>query len=165
MSKATQFFNADVLGAIDQLDGDTGSATETGGAVTIAGGTGITTSASGSTVTITAVDSVSWNEVTGTSASMAVDSGYIANNAGLVTLTLPSTASIGDHVRVTGKGSGGWRIAQNAGQTIYFGTSSSTTGVGGRLDSTETRDSVELVCVTANNDWNVLSSVGNITVT
>lgn len=165
MSKATQFFNADVLGAIDQLDGDTGSATEMGGAVTIAGGTGITTSASGSTVTITAVDSVSWNEVTGTSASMAVDSGYIANNAGLVTLTLPSTASIGDHVRVTGKGSGGWRIAQNAGQTIYFGTSSSTTGVGGRLDSTETRDSVELVCVTANNDWNVLSSVGNITVT
>jgi hypothetical protein len=106
-----------------------------------------------------------WNEETGTSASMAVSNGYISNNAGLVTLTLPAVAVIGDVVRVTGKGSGGWRIAQNAGQTIYFGVSTTTTGVTGRLDSTATRDGIELLCITANNDWNVLSSIGNITVT
>lgn len=105
-----------------------------------------------------------WTEVTGTSANMAVNNGYIANNAGLVTLTLPVTAVIGDIIRVTGKGTGGWSIAQNAGQTIFFGTSTTTTGVAGSLDSTEDRDTVELVCVTANDDWNVLSSVGNITV-
>jgi hypothetical protein len=106
-----------------------------------------------------------WNEVTGTSASMAINNSYIANNAGLVTLTLPAVAALGSIIKVTGKGAGGWRIAQNAGQTIFFGTSTTTTGAAGRLDSTATRDTVELVCVTANNDWNVLSSIGNITVT
>jgi hypothetical protein len=95
---------------------------------------------------------------------MSVNNGYIANNAALVTLTLPDTAAVGDVVRVTGKGAGGWRIAQNAGETIYFGTSTTTTGAGGSLDSTQQRDTVELVCITADTEWNVLSSVGNITV-
>lgn len=105
-----------------------------------------------------------WNEEAGTSANMAVNNGYIANNASLVTLTLPSTASVGDVVRVTGKGAGGWRVAQNAGQTIYFGSSSTTTGATGYLEFTDDRDGVELICVTTDNDWNVLSSIGNITV-
>lgn len=108
--------------------------------------------------------SFSWNTVSGTSQSMSVNNGYITDNAGLVTCTLPGSASVGDVVRVTGKGAGGWKIAQNAGQTIYFGELSSTTGAGGYLASTLDRDTVELVCVTANNDWNVLSSIGNITV-
>jgi len=67
-------------------------------------------------------------------------------------------------VRITGKGVGGWLLAQNSGQTIYFGSSTTTTGVTGSLASTAQRDGVELVCVTANNDWNVLSVQGNITV-
>lgn len=108
---------------------------------------------------------MSWTQVTGTSASMAINNGYIANNVALVTLTLPAVAALGSIIRVTGKGAGGWRIAQNAGQTIYFGTSTSTTGATGHIDSTQTRDTVELVCVTANNDWNVISSVGNISLT
>lgn len=112
-----------------------------------------------------ATGSLSWTEVTGTSASMAINSGYIANNAGLVTLTLPSTAALGSIVEVSGKGAGGWRIAQNAGQTIYFGSSTSTTGATGHIDSSATRDSVRLLCVTANNDWNVLGCQGNISVT
>ncbi len=146
---------------------DSGTATPSANTITIAGGTNCTTSASGSTVTIDATGGTSftWNEETGTSASMAVNNGYIANNAGLVTLTLPSTAAVGDVVRVSGKGAGGWRIAQNSGQTIYFGTSTTTTGAGGRLDSSHRRDGIELLCVTANNDWNVLSAQGNITVT
>lgn len=106
-----------------------------------------------------------WTEVTGTSQALVVNNGYIANNAALVTLTLPTTASIGDIIHVTGKGAGGWRIAQNAGQTVYFGSSSTTTGSGGSLDSTLSRDTVMLVCVTANNDWNIIGSIGNITVT
>lgn len=131
-------------------------------------GDGVTTTATavGNQIEISTIGSgFSWNEETGTSATMAVNNGYIANNAALVTLTLPSTASVGDVVRVTGKGAGGWRIAQNAGQTIYFGLLSTTTGAGGRLDSTEDRDTVEMVCITADDDWNVISSVGNITVT
>ena len=105
-----------------------------------------------------------WTEVTGTSASMAVNNGYIANNAGLVTLTLPTTAALGSAIRVTGKGAGGWRIAQNSGQTIYFGSATTTISTG-HLDSTATRDTLELVCVTANNDWNVQFSIGNISFT
>ena len=106
-----------------------------------------------------------WNEITGTTQTMAVESGYIANNAALVTLTLPSTASIGDSVAVAGKGAGGWKIAQNAGQVIRAGSSSTTVGVTGYLQSTNQYDSIELLCITANTDWVVLTGPqGNITV-
>lgn len=149
-----------------EFDSDSGSANPTGaGVITIAGGTGITTSASGSTVTIDASGmAVTWNEETGTSANMAVGNGYIANNAGLVTLTLPSTASIGDSVQVVGKGAGLFRIAQNAGQTIHYIASNTTTGVGGSLTAVEQYAAIELVCITANTDWAVLDSAGNFTV-
>ena len=39
-----------------------------------------------------------------------------------------------------------------------------TTGTGGYLESTHSKDSVELVCVVADTGWSVISSVGNITV-
>jgi len=123
----------------------------------------ITPGAGSITIASSAV-AFTWNEETGTSANMAVNNGYIANNGGLVTLTLPTTAAVGDVVRVSGKGAGGWKIAQNAGETIYFGLLASTTGAAGFISSTAQRDAVELVCITANNDWNVLSSIGNITV-
>lgn len=106
-----------------------------------------------------------WNEVTGTTQAGAVNNGYITNNAALVTVTLPAVAAFGDIIRVGGKGAGGWRIAQNAGQTINFGTMPTTTGVGGRLDSTDDNDVVELLCITDDDDFLVLSSIGNITIT
>jgi len=218
---------------------DGGTATPSSGALTIAGGTGITTSGSGSTVTValdtpvsvanggtgaasltdggillgsgtgavtvtaqptngqvligsTGVDPVlglitgaggisvntgagtieidgsasgfSWNEVVGTSQALAAENGYIMNNAGLVTGTLPAACSVGDVIKVVGKGAGGWAIAQNASQTIHFGVTDTTTGVGGSLASTQQYDVVELLCITANTDFLVLSSIGNITV-
>lgn len=103
-------------------------------------------------------------EVTGTSQTASVNSGYIANNAALVTITLPTTAPIGSVVKVSGKGTGGWLIAQNTGETIHFGNVNTTTGTGGSLASTNRYDAVELVCITSDNDWVVASSVGNITV-
>ena len=105
-----------------------------------------------------------WTDVTGTSASMAINNGYIADNAGLVTLTLPSTAALGSTIKITGKGAGGWTMAQNASQLVNFGSSTTTTGTGGSLSSTNTFDSVEIVCITANTTWNVQYSQGNITV-
>ena len=59
-----------------------------------------------------------WLNVTGTSQAMASNTGYVANNASQVTLTLPASPNIGDLVGVTGAGFGGWKIAQNAGQYI-----------------------------------------------
>lgn len=106
----------------------------------------------------------SWTEVTGTTQSMAVNNGYIASNASQVVLTLPASAIIGDTIKVQGKGTGGWRVAQNAGQTIYFNSLISTTGTSGYIESTQRYNSVELVCITANNDWAVNSASGNIQV-
>lgn len=106
-----------------------------------------------------------WDEVPGTSQTMEPNTGYVPNNSGLVTLTLPVTAAFGKTIKVVGKGAGGWKIAQNSGQTIYFGDKNTTTGTGGHIDSSNRRDSVELVCVTANTDWQVVSSVGNFSIT
>jgi hypothetical protein len=132
---------------------------------TITAGTNITvTNGAGSITIATTATPFTWNTVTGTSASMAMGNGYISNNAGLVTLTLPSAATFGSSIRVTGQGAGGWKIAQNAGQTINFGVSTTTSGTGGSLASTNTFDSVDIVCIVANTTFNILSSIGNITV-
>jgi len=95
---------------------------------------------------------------------MAVNNGYIANNAALVTLTLPSTAALGSEIEVVGKGAGGWKIAQGASQLINFGNISTTTGATGYLQSTLTYDAIRIVCTVANTTWTVLSVQGNITV-
>lgn len=150
------------------VSSDSGNATPASHTFTIAGTGGIATSGSGSTITIDGSGisaTFTWNEVVGTSQAASVDNGYVTNNAGLVTVTLPDTAAFGSIVRVAGKGAGGWRIAQNAGETIHFLSQSTTTGVGGRLDSTTQYDSVELLCITANTVWVVLQATGNITVT
>lgn len=130
---------------------------------TLTGVTNVTFPTSG-TLATTAGGGFTWNEETGTSAAMAVNNAYIANNAGLVTLTLPATAAVGEQVKVVGKGAGGWQIAQNAGQTINVGANASTTGVGGYIASSAQSDSITLVCITANTDWiNVDAPQGNIT--
>lgn len=156
-------------GLLSTSNGTNGQVLVGGGAApawaAITAGAGISVTNGANTITVTATGAgFTWNTVAGTSASMAVENAYIPNNAGLVTLTLPVTAAVGDSIVVTGKGAGGWRIAQNAGQTIYFGTATSTTGATGHIDSTLARDTVEIVCVTANNDFNVIYSIGNITV-
>ncbi len=100
---------------------------------------------------------------------------YFTNNTGIIAnsstptvavLTLPETAPRGSVIRVSGMGTGGWQIATSpttAGQVINFGdvVSSSSTP----LASTEIGDAVELLCVTANQTWFVLSAQGNLTVT
>lgn len=108
---------------------------------------------------------LAWTEVTTTSQAASGNNGYIANNGALVTITLPATSAVGEIIRITGKGTGGWRLATRAGQTIYFVGGNTTTGAGGRLDSTDDRDSVEIICVTADTDWNILSMHGAIGVT
>ena len=114
--------------------------------------------------TVSGGGGITWNNVTGTSQSASVNNGYIANNASLVTITLPSTASVGDVVRVGGSGAGGWKVAQNASQVIHFLSSNTTIGTSGSLASTTRYDGVELVCSATNTDWVVVSAMGNITI-
>lgn len=106
----------------------------------------------------------SWVDVTGTTQAMAVNTGYIADNAGLVTMTLPATAAQGTVLSVAGNGAGGWRIAQNALQSIKIGNQQTTVGVGGSLSSTNANDQLQLLCVVANTTWVTMSGWGNITV-
>lgn len=128
-----------------------------------AGGITVTGNVGTNTLTITGGSSTTWNEITATSALMTINNGYIANNAGVVTLTLPATAALGSMLMVSGKGAGGWSIAQNSGQTIHFGAVNTTTGTGGSLSSQLQYDTVTLVCITANTDWVVLNVMGNLT--
>lgn len=133
-------------------------------AAVISAGSGISVTIGAGSLTIGATGNAPYTEVTGTTQSMAVNNEYTANNAGLVTLTLPATAAIGDEVTVNGKGAGGWLIAQNASQLIHLGSSVTTTGTGGSLASTNLWDNIKLKCVTANTTWVAQTVIGNITV-
>lgn len=138
--------------------------------------TGIYNVAIGATNHVVSVDSTgqlglatnpqffTWTTVTGTSQALAVNNGYVMNNAGVVTGTLPATAVVGDRIEIAGLGSGGWAIAQNSGQLVHLGSSVTSTGVGGSLASTNRYDSVTLICIVTNTTWTVRGPVGNITV-
>ncbi len=102
---------------------------------------------------------VTWTEVTGTSQTAAVLNAYIANNASLVTITLPATAAVGDTVEVVGKGAGLWRLTANTGQTVKM--SGSTTTSAGSLTATSQYDSIAVVCITANTTWAVRGPVSS----
>lgn len=122
-------------------------------AVQLTAGAGITISQSGANITISAVAQLfQFNTITTTSATMVVNQGFIANNASLVTLTLPAVSAVGNTIRVMGQGAGGWRIIYGGGQQIIVGNISSTIGTG-NVSSTQQRDGIELVCVSANTIW------------
>lgn len=135
-------------------------------AATLSAGPGVSIANGNNTITISGTGSgIGWTEVTGTTQAVTADNGYVVNNAGLVTLTLPLTAAFGTVVSVVGKGTGGWLIAQNAGQNIQLGSSSATVGVGGSIASTNRFDSIDLICTTANTTWTTLGAPqGNITI-
>lgn len=132
---------------------------------TLTAGAGISITNAGGSITVTATASgLGYAEVTETTQQAVVDYVYTCNNAGLVTVTLPDTAAEGSMIGIIGKGTGGWKVAQNAGETIKFGTATSTEGVGGSLASTDDNDVIYLVCITADVLWTVVQSVGNITI-
>lgn len=139
---------------------------------TLTAGSGVTIVNGANSITISATGTggggggvTTWHLVSGTSDTMVAGDGYVSDNAGLVTLTLPAVAAQLTVLRVKGLGAGGWKIAQGAGQSIVWdATSSTTTGAGGYLASSDANDAVELLCTTANTTWSVLSSMGNITI-
>lgn len=107
--------------------------------------------------TPTAGARILWSEVTATSANMDSDRGYAANNSSLVELQLPSESEFGDEIEITGIGTGGWRITQGSNQQIHTADSGSTTvGVTGYVSSLNDKDSVRLVCVVPDEEWNIV---------
>lgn len=153
-------FSSQVLTDGQLLIGSTGNVPS---AAVISAGSGISVTNGSGSITIAAAPS--WTEVTGTSATGAVNSGYTANNAGLVSISLPTSSAVGDFLEINGKGSGGWKVTQAASQQINFGAVSSTVGATGSLASTLQYDCVRLRALGSDgNSWVVVSSVGTLSV-
>ena len=124
----------------------------------------ISRTTSGTTIATSGPASLTWNDITGASATMSANNGYISDNGGLVSLTLPTTIAQGSVIEVAGNGAGGWKILQNASQVINFNSSSTTVGTGGSLASTDRYNAIKLLCTVANTTFTVISSEGNITI-
>lgn len=107
-----------------------------------------------------------WTVVTGATQALSVDNGYIANAAsGGVEFSLPASAAVGSIIRIAGLQAGsGWSITQGADQNIQFGSAASTVGTGGSIASTNDGDTIEMVCAVADDNWVVISAVGNLDV-
>jgi len=108
---------------------------------------------------------MTWSTLSGTTQTAAVNNGYILLNNSLTTVTLPTTAAVGDIVRVTGTGTGYYTVDYGTSVLIHFAdTGTDTTVTSGSLTATDRYASIELICVVADLRWNVISSVGNFTV-
>lgn len=99
-----------------------------------------------------------------TSKLMSPNTNYISDHTSKVSFTLPAYSSIGDVIRIVGKGVGGWEILQSSTQQIMLGHSATSYGDTGKVASYHYSDSIELVCITTNTIWRVTSVMGNITI-
>jgi hypothetical protein len=162
----------DSLGNAAGLQSITGNdaVVNTGPAINLVGA-GVINVASGpaNTLTITSAGGgalIPWTVEAGAGPiAMAINNGYIANNAGTITFNLPAVSAVGSVLVVTGiNNPGGWRIGQAAGQSVLYVNGSTTVGVAGYVVGTFTADSVSLVCTVANTQWVIYAFTGNINV-
>lgn len=103
-----------------------------------------------------------WSTQTTGTQAMSVFNGYIANGAGTITYTLPTTAAVGEVIELLNIGAGFPTITYTTGQSIRIGNQV-TTITSGSLTSTATGDSLRLICTVANTTFQVVSSIGNWT--
>ena len=104
-----------------------------------------------------------WSVITANQTA-AINHGYICNKAGLLTLTLPSTAAVGSVIAFVNinTAAGSQFLSANPGQ-LNLGNVAATANTG-TLTSTALGDIVFLVCSTANTTWYAYGVQGNITV-
>ena len=113
------------------------------------------------TIDLSSAGGANWQVATAATAMVATD-GYITKIAipGILNYTLPVVSPLGTILEITGYSAGLWAILQGAGQQIHFGNVDTTLGAGGSITATNRYDSIRLLCVTADTEWNVLSSTG-----
>jgi hypothetical protein len=130
----------------------------------ITAGVGVTVVNGPGSITISSTAAgTTWTPIAA-SQTLAVNNGYICSGGGALILTLPAVSSVGDIIEITLDGSASFSVHQGAGQTIKMGNQVTTAGVGGSLSSSQQGDSLRMVCSVANLRWNILSSMGNLTV-
>ncbi len=124
-------------------------------AATLTPGTGIAIANGSNTITISATGGgFGVATIAGTSQAAAVNTMYIALNAGQTTLTLPAVYSVGDSVILVGStaNTGGWIVTAAAGDTVRV--NNSTTSAGGTVTSSAVAgQTIEIVCDVANTSW------------
>src|SRR5205085_12641231 len=89
-----------------------------------------------------------WQVPAGTPVQAQSDNGYLlTNDSQQVTVTLPVSPNLSDIVRISGGGAGGWKIAQNAGQTVLGNfVSGNSVGANWVLTSAPTNDWIAIAC-------------------
>lgn len=136
-------------------------------AAALTAGSGISiVSASGAvTISSTVTPSSSYVSISGTTQTAVSNTRYGATNAALTTVTLPAAPAQGDVVSVRAVGAGGFSAVAGSGtQVIHFGNQASSAG--GSISSSQQWDAVNLECETAGASavWQVVGSVGGLTV-
>ena len=127
----------------------------------LSAGAGISITNSAGSVTIAASGSVAGWSTIGASQAAVKGNGYFVT-ANALSISLPATSAVGDTFEVSLAGGTSWTLTQGAGQQIFFGSASSSSGAGGSVASTANGDSVRLVCFAADTNWQIVSSVGNL---
>jgi len=143
-----------------------GSTSATPTPATLTAGTNISISNGAGSITINNTAASGFTNVNQNTSSvtLAAETRYAINNgASLVTLTLPSSPTIGDTYVIVGGSSGGWTIHQNASQQCHIGSSATTAGTGGSLSSSNQYDCITITNVAANT-FSVYGVQGTITV-
>lgn len=151
------FVNLNGSAVANTYTADSGSATPSGGVINIIGGPGVTTDASGNTVTI---NSVVWTDRI-VSALVSRNTGTFDASAGTATFTLPAAPNQGDECRFVCINSGGV-IQANAGQNISIGNQTSSSG--GTATSNAGGDSLWLTFNAGTLRWFSVATNGNWTV-
>jgi len=103
-----------------------------------------------------------WTTIAGTSQNLVAANAYVPTASSLTTFTLPVSPTLGDHYLIAGSGSGGWKLAQNSGQSTIIGIQTTTTGASGYLASTSSTDTIEIVYI-GSSIFKVIGIYGNIT--
>jgi len=165
IGEGTSPINSIVLGAGQILIGTTSGDPVVG---TLTAGNGISiTNASGSITITNTFPSDLWSVTSSPTVSMSSNSAYLNSySATTAVFTLPTTAAYGSMIQLANGQTmlAEWSIAQNAGQYIRLGSRVTTTGTGGSISSTNLGDSIYLQCFIANTAWQVIGSVGNLTI-
>ena len=149
---------------ITSINTDSGSATPVAGVINIFGGTNVTTTAAGNTVTINASGSgaIPWTTFSGgpDGVTFAVNNGYI-NNSGFTFFngTLPAAMVVGDMIIFQNVLGNNFEIHANTGQEIYDATTHGT------LATVYGYGALTLRCLIDNTYWQLESSSGTIDIT
>lgn len=132
--------------------------------INIVGSGSVSVAGSGNTLTISDAGAFfSWSVIAANQMAVTQE-GYFTNGGSRVEVQLPAGSAVGDTFKIFDYGGNGWKVTQGPGQQIFIGSSATTSGASGYLQSFLVGDGVELVCVVANANWMVIDSMGNCTV-